>query len=78
MVKLYYFCGVSQPNHMPISSTDLSAMNKQTIRFTSFAARVTNVHSYTYTYNAKKTGAQSEQSASDSVATPTADLSRRF
>ena len=31
-------------------------MNKQTIRFTSFAVRVTNVHSYSYTYNAKKTG----------------------
>ena len=41
---------------MPTPSTDLSAMNKQTIRFTSFAVRVTNVHSYSYTYNAKKTG----------------------
>ena len=42
---------------MPTPSTDLSAMNKQTIRFTSFAVRVTNVHSISYTYNAKKTGA---------------------
>ena len=30
---------VSQPDHMPSPSIDLSAMNKQTIRFSSFAGR---------------------------------------
>ena len=47
---------VSQPDHMPSPSIDLSAMNKQTIRFSSFAGRLTNVHSYSYTYNAKRSG----------------------
>ena len=37
-------------------STDLSTMNKQTIRFTTWVCRVAYSHAYSYTYHSKKSG----------------------
>ena len=37
-------------------STDLSTMNKQTIRFTSWVVRVAYSHAFSYTYDSKKSG----------------------
>ena len=36
-------------------STDLSTMNKNTVRFTTWVGRVAYGHSYSYTYDSKKT-----------------------
>ena len=37
-------------------STDLSAMNKQTVRFTKWVGRVAYSHAYSYTYDSKRSG----------------------
>ena len=37
-------------------STDLSAMNKQTVRFTTWLCRVAYSHAYNYTFDSKKSG----------------------
>ena len=37
-------------------STDVSTMNKQTVRFTKWVGRVAYSHAYSYTYDSKRTG----------------------
>ena len=41
---------------MASPSTDLSAMNKQTVRFATWVGRVGFSHAYSYTYDSKKSG----------------------